>query len=177
MDVMLDIETLGTKPGCAVLEVAACTFDLGTGKTGATFETTVKVGPQMDAGLTADWGTISWWMQQEERTRKMVMSEKWSPEQTAFAFSNWFREVGGITIWAQGMDFDPPILAHFMKTFGYNPPWKFWEVRDTRTLCDLARYRTGFDYKRDVPREGTHHRAIDDVLHQVKCCHEAFGRL
>ena len=45
-------------------------------------------------------------------------------------------------------------------------------VRDTRTAYDLAR----LDPK-TIPREGTHHSALDDAHHQVRCVREAVRRI
>lgn len=50
MDVMLDIETLGTKPGCMVLSVGACTFNLATGEIGDEFYMTLQMNPQQAVG-------------------------------------------------------------------------------------------------------------------------------
>ena len=39
--VMLDIETLGTDPGAAVLSIGACRFDTAAGKPEDTFEASI----------------------------------------------------------------------------------------------------------------------------------------
>ena len=45
------------------------------------------------------------------------------------------------------------------------PPWKFWNVRDVRTVVDLAKpFR---NLKKDYKRKGTHHNALDDAIFQA----------
>jgi len=177
MDVMLDIETLGTEPGYIVLSVGACTFNLATGEIGDNvFYDTLQMNPQADAGLDIDVRTLRWWMDQPEVAREEAFSERIHPARLAHQFQTWFKFVGGINIWSQG-NIDMPMWQHVMRTFNVNEPWDFWNIRDTRTVYDLARYRSNFNYKRDVPREGVYHNALDDAKHQVKCLNAAWQRL
>lgn len=176
-DVMLDIETLGTEPGYIVLSVGACTFDLATGEIGDnTFYETLMMVPQQQVGLDVDVRTLRWWLTQDEAARAEAFKEGNHPSYAASRFQTWFKLVGGITIWSQG-NIDMPMWQHVMNKFNINEPWDFWNIRDTRTLYDLARYRSNFNYKKDVPREGTYHNALDDAKHQVRCCHAAWSAL
>ena len=176
MDVMLDIETLGTSPGYIVLSVGACTFDLTTGEIHDEFYESLQMNPQQDEGLMVDVRTLRWWLDQGEAAREHAFAEDAHPAYAAARFQTWFKMVGGIQIWSQG-NIDMPMWQHVMRLFNINEPWDFWNIRDTRTLYDLAKYRDNFDYKRDVPRQGVYHNALDDAKHQVRCCHEAWNRM
>lgn len=176
MDVMLDIETLGTSPGCMVLSVGAVTFNLSTGEIGDEFYASLDIRGQDRYGLSIEVDTLHWWMHQSPEAQQEAFSGRTPLGEAASQFCGWFKYVGGINIWAQGMDFDMPIWGHAMRQVGYTVPWKFYNCRDTSSAYDLARYRNNFHYK-DVPREGTYHNALDDAKHQVKCLHEAWNAL
>jgi hypothetical protein len=65
---------------------------------------------------------------------------------------------------------DVPILEAAFKACGLVVPWKFWDVRDTRTLYDV----TGVNVDRS---QGTHHNALDDARAQAEAAAIAFRRL
>ena len=52
MEVMLDLETLGTTPGSAILSIGAAGFDLHKGYQQRAFHLLVDLQPQFDAGMT-----------------------------------------------------------------------------------------------------------------------------
>lgn len=67
-----------------------------------------------------------------------------------------------------GATFDPVILENAYRAVGMKAWWKFSNVRDTRTLFDLANYRY-------VAKGG--HDALDDAMNQVKAVQEAYQKL
>lgn len=176
MDVMLDLETLGTEPGYIVLSVGACSFDLTTGEVHDVFYETLQTRPQAELGLDVDVSTVAWWLEQPQEAREEAFSGRSHPSYAAARFQTWFKMVEGSQIWSQG-NIDMPMWQRVMRLHNLNEPWDFWNIRDTRTLYDLAKMRDNFSYKHDVPRDGTYHHALDDAKHQVKCCHEAWNRL
>jgi hypothetical protein len=71
-------------------------------------------------------------------------------------------------VWAQGANFDFPILEALYDRFEVPVPWKFWVARDTRSVYHEAEVLAGWDRKAfDATREGTHHDALDDCRHQI----------
>jgi len=177
MDFMLDIETLGTKPGCAVLTVGCVAFGRSTGKIHGEFYQAIDLRTSRKAGLGIDADTLLWWMKQD---REAVQSAFLDPQtsrplsEVVEAFKKWFMKhrTRENAVWCQGMDFDIPIWGRAMAVVGERPPWEFWAGRDTRTAYDLA----GFD-PRTVKREGTYHNALDDAHHQVRCLRMALDQL
>lgn len=174
-DVMLDIETLGTKPGCVVVSIGAATFMPNRGREGigSRFYRTLELEQQTERGLTIEGGTFQWWLGQSDEAFRSSFKCETAPVHAFAEFAEWYKEEGGLVLWAQGQDFDPPILAAAMNNFMVSPPWKFYQQRDTRTFYDVARMRGGFNYK-DVPRLNVHHNALDDVEHQIECMGEAW---
>ena len=162
-NVMIDLETLGTKPGSAILSIGAAFFELD-GTVGETFYRNISTQSCVERGLAIDPRTQAWWRQQSEAARNAVLVDRQPLDDVAREFSHWFRAGGGVFVWGQGASFDPPLWEAASDVTGRSAPWKFYDVRDTRTVYAVC----GFDV-RSLPREGTHHNAIDDVLHQIKC--------
>ena len=73
--VMLDLETLGKLPGCAILSIGAVYFELETGRLGDEFYLNVDPASCTRAGLTIDGETLGWWMQQEAAAWAAVCTE------------------------------------------------------------------------------------------------------
>ncbi|POO54357.1 hypothetical protein CPJ18_02345 [Agrobacterium rosae] len=63
LDLMIDIETLGTAPGSVILSVGAVTFNAETGEFGEGFYAAVEPQSAVDMGLTIDVSTLKWWME------------------------------------------------------------------------------------------------------------------
>lgn len=173
MNVMLDIETLGTKPGCVVLSVGAVAFDRKTGRIASEFYKIIDPKDSQKNGLTCDAGTVVWWMAQSDEARTAISGGGGeSLLSAADSFATWFKSQGDVgAIWAQGMDFDMPIWGHAMEAVGVPRPWAFWACRDTRTAYDLY----GFNPK-SIIRSGDYHNALDDARHQVECLTAAINK-
>lgn len=158
---MLDIETFGTTPGAVIRSIGAVTFSL-SGETGSTFYVNVDRKSCEDAGLFVDPATERWWSEQSEAARKALLVNPIPLKEALQRFTKWFVDQQAPYVWAHGANFDPPLLeAAYVRTGG-RIPWKFWNVRDTRTVFDLFKYDT-----RDLARNRVHHNALDDTLHQV----------
>lgn len=167
---MIDIETLGKKPGCAILSLGAATFDPHMEDLGAahsTFYRTIDLTSSMLAGFFIDPETLQWW-KEKELAAQLALSHNTSPVIDVLKdFSIWCEMNKIEQVWCQGATFDAPILQEAYEILKLKTPWLFWNVRDTRTAYDIC----GFNYKtvQNIPRSGTYHQALDDALHQIKC--------
>ena len=169
VDAMVDIESLGTTPGSAILSIGAVMF--GPAGLGETFYAPVLLQSCTAIGLTIDPNTIAWWMQQSDAARAAAFRDDAAPLATVLEqFSNWFSLVRAERPWSQGANFDPPLLDAAYRACGMTPPWKYWNVRDTRTLYDLA----GVKVDRS---KGTHHNALDDARVQAEAAVVAMQRV
>jgi hypothetical protein len=164
-DVMIDIETLGTTPGAAILSIGAVVF--GPEGLGDTFYAPVLLTSCIAVGLTIDPNTVAWWMQQSDEARKAAFRDDAdSVSDVLEQFTCWFGLVGAERPWCHGATFDVPLLEAAYKACGMRAPWRFYDVRDTRTLYDLA----GVKVDRT---KGTHHNALDDACAQAEAAAEA----
>ncbi|MBS0627420.1 MAG: 3'-5' exoribonuclease, partial [Verrucomicrobia bacterium] len=84
-----------------------------------------------------------------------------------------FREWYGQSpkIWCQGASFDIPILQEAYARCNMEPPWKFWTVRDTRTVYDIANFNS-----KDLPATNLHH-ALFDCQHQIHAIKIALSKI
>lgn len=164
-DTMVDIETLGKKPGAAVLTIGAVMF--GAGGLGATFYSPVQLQSCIDVGLTIDPDTVAWWMKQSDEARKAAFcADAPALPVVLMRFTDWFVTQQARYPWCHGATFDVPILDAAYAACGMQAPWKFYDVRDTRTLYHLARVK--------VDRtNGTHHNALDDAKAQAEAAVKA----
>lgn len=171
-DIMLDTETLGKRAGCAILSVGACTFNPHTGEIDQRFYANVNYIESVQRyDFHIDPETVDWWFHQSEEARQHLSTDKANLETVLSNLALWFSMAGGVRVWSQGAAFDFPILEEAFRRCGIAVPWKFWNVRDTRTVYDI----NNFD-PRSVPRSGTYHNALHDCEHQVLCVKEALKR-
>jgi len=163
---MLDLETLGTRAGCAILSIGAVAFDPSAepGTLGSRFYAVVDLHSCQEWGLHIDASTVAWWMRQSDAARAVITSPdetRQSMTEALFDLRSFMDGFNEAPIWANGASFDFPILAEAYRLSGTARPWHFRNERDYRTLKALWP---------DVPqpqRSGTHHNALDDAIHQA----------
>lgn len=174
-DVMLDLETWGTRPGCAIRSIGACVFDRKDAppRRGAmaTFYANVTDESCAKLGLIVEPSTKQWWDSPSNRAASAhLLKDQISLEAAVFSFYEWFVKQGGKYVWCHGATFDVPIIEAASMTLGLPPPWRFQNVRDTRTVYDV------FGPVSFPKREGTHHNALDDAIHQARCVQVALNK-
>lgn len=169
-DVMFDLETFGKAPGCALRSIGAVFFDMH-GNFGPEYYRNIDKQSCVDAGLSLDPETVAWWEKQSVAAQQALLTNPQPLREVVREFANWFKAKGGERIWCQGATFDAPVWEAAAKAVGSSVPWRFWNVRDTRTAYDL------YDFDpRSVAREGSHHNALDDAKHQAVCIQTAVLR-
>jgi len=165
-DIMLDSETLGTRPGCVVLSIGAVAFG-PKGLLDDGFYIVVNRHSCEVLGLHTAKSTLDWWSQQS-REAQQVLLEADLPDRShnlteALAkFDEYVEKHGGkqVRMWGNGADFDNPIIGECYHAAGKPPRWGTYNNRCYRTLKNLlptVRYK----------REGTHHNALDDAKTQA----------
>ncbi len=161
-DIMIDIETLGTTYGCAVLSIGAVRFDRNTGEIGDKFY--ASMGQEAKRYGHASPSTLDWWEQQSPEAKQAAFGGADDPVDVAEGLSSWIN--GNDLVWGNGSIFDIIILESWFESLasvGATVSWKFWNVRDVRTVVDLSPLNV-----KDFIREGVHHNALDDAIHQAK---------
>lgn len=169
-NLMVDLETRGNKPGCALLSIGAVFFDEERGL-GEEFYIVVKRDGQEAMGLHEDPETMAWWDKQSAEARQVLHLSENSEEAVSLvdaldqftAFIDAYAEPGikKVNIWGNGSDFDNAILAVAYMARHQNVPWEFWNNRCFRTLKAMFPGHK-------MPRSGTHHNALDDAKTQAE---------
>jgi exodeoxyribonuclease VIII len=155
-DLMIDIETVGTGPEACILTIAAQSFNpLGTGYYTQHFY--ARIDPDSQPGRNIEQGTIDWWATQPEAQAEAFMEEGRVPLDQALdslyklAWQHKF-------IWMNGPTYDANILEHAYKSYSKPLPWKFYNVRDARTVYSLWP---------ELPKPPTSHHALEDCRRQI----------
>ena len=170
-DVMLDFETHSAQGNAAIVSIGAVMF--GGRTLGAEFYCTVKTGDQAARGLHFCPSTAAWWTKQSAEARKaLTCPDAIEPDQALGRFAAFLAQNGAVRLWSHGASFDAPILANAFIAYGIRNPIKFWDIRDTRTLFEIA----GIDMNAYRAR-GTHHNALDDAKNQARAVQDAMAKL
>jgi hypothetical protein len=165
MHIMLDVETLGVRPGHIVLSAALVRFS-DFASTAIGLDTT----EQATLGLLTDPSTLEWWQGQSEAARAAAFGAP-VPLRTGLQhiadWLAWARAGGELTLWCHGASFDAPMLEEVYRRTDISCPWSYRDLRDTRTLFDLA----GISL-RDFSNGGDH-IALADAEAQTRAAIEA----
>ena len=171
LHVMVDLETLGTEAGCAVVAIGAVHFGLeGPGPViRSTFERRISVASNARAGLFIDGKTLEWWLSQDaEAITATFGGERVDVWSALKDFTRWVRELGApdvpLLLWAKPPSFDQTILEAACQHVGVPTPWSHRDWRDLRTLEFLAA-QVGFDMPDTVAR--VKHSALEDASAQA----------
>lgn len=169
-NVMVDLETLGTVPGCAILSIGAVAFDPESGKLGEEFYVVVRRSSNGVFGLHEDAQTLKWWELQSKEARRVLYQSEGIDSIPINRSLDYFKDylaqfnLNKVEVWGNGSDFDNAILAVAYQKVGLELPWRFWNNRCYRTL--KAEYRGSSK----LVREGTYHNALDDARCQAEHC-------
>jgi hypothetical protein len=149
-NVMIDLETLSTRPDAALLSIGAVRFD----ETGVASTEEHGHDWQMYAVLEAPTGhvdvdTVRWWLQQSEPARAAVATEIahfWPERQVLQDFKDFFERVPESLLWCWPSVADEVWLRSCYLRNGYGErgaaanrtlPWTHRQVRCARTVAQL----------------------------------------
>lgn len=154
---MLDLETLGQKPGSVIVAIGAVKF--GNGEIIDSFYGRVDPESCVALGLRMDTSTVMWWLKQENTARIEITKPGQHIAEVLRQFSIWLADADA-EIWGNGAGFDNVLLGDAYDRAQLPRPWKFYNDRCYRTMKSL---------RPDVPmpRDGTHHNALDDAKSQA----------
>ena len=163
-DISIDLETLGTSPRSAIIAIGAVRFSPITGEVDMenTFYKRIDWN-SATRGRQVSGDTLRWWMGQSNEARKEITKGGNSTKQVLEEFYGWFPSGG--KAWGNGAAFDVAMLEDALLQVGLVAPWKFWDVRDMRTVVAIG---AGIADKNAIQRAGTHHNALDDAAHQAR---------
>ena len=173
---MIDLETIGTRPGAAILSIGAVIFD----EKGIIKEWACNIDLQssLDGGLFVEASTIHWWMRQSAAAVAAAFQEIGStPVKDALtALFEFTRDEDCKWFWSHGATFDLVLLQEAAIRVGAPPLFSgnggFRAARDTRTLFEIADVKP-----KTFLGSGTAHNALDDARAQALAVIESWKRI
>lgn len=166
-DLMLDLETVGTNPGCAIIAIACTPFNANTGVIyrDKTFYTAINFEDSMRYGFSYDKNTVSWWLKTNEKLFVKLKEDKTTVQEATTAFMQYMESLPkGIRVWGNSARFDLGILSYFLfKQRIYTVPWTTWNERDFRTIKALNK-----TLAESIVFEGEKHNPLDDNIFQIR---------
>jgi hypothetical protein len=163
MDFVFDLKTLGTKPGSAIISCGMTVVDRSAREIVEThyFKVDLREYDRPEnAHFMVSGETINWWLKQSDAARKEAVGGDMSPREFLDAIEDVIVDHGGTdqaVVWGYGATFDVAHLEWAYKSYSWDVPWCFYNVRCLRTLCA----ELGVDWKRHLPEGGAHIAAED----------------
>lgn len=166
LDMMVDLETLGSSPRAAFTQLGIALFPaepLASPEIHYHSQLYVDLDSCLRVGLAVDGSTIAWWLRHENRAAQLEMAKEGQPIEVVL---NTFRQIverhQPRHIWCRGPDFDIAILRLAHDLTGLKWPFKHSAGRDLRTLAEVF----PVDYPERAGDE-TEHIAVHDAVHQA----------
>lgn len=175
LNLMLDLETLGTIKGSVILSIAVVPFNLG--KEVTPFYAKLDYTTQGSLGMSVDLGTMQWWMKQPDTVRDEAFSGTEDLEQALKDLAMYVVDLENSTgaertfFWGKGADFDCVLLEHAYQLCGLVPPLGFRDYRCFRTLESV------FAHISQPMLQGNKHSALDDARNQAAHAEKIFASL
>jgi len=168
-NIVLDIETLSTKPNAAICSIGAVAIDIETVTVRDTFYTNVDWKNSIRRyGRSADRRTQEWWKAQNQEIWEDMQQEQQSLPQMCTAFRTWCKKVkgkdGAISMWGNGAAFDNVIVASAFDACEIPAPWHFRYDRCYRTLKGLYPEIA----EPELEEGAVKHHAMHDAMHEAR---------
>jgi hypothetical protein len=146
MNAIIDVQTLGIESNTMILSIGAVAFDMKTNYSDDVFYRKIDIDSyealRIKDQFSIDQSTLSWWMTKapkSSRDEAFSLENRVSILDAINDLCTWFRMQKITKVWSHGASFDIAIVTYTMNVLNLKTPWDFWNVRDTRTLYDLAK--------------------------------------
>lgn len=206
MELMIDIESLGTVPGAPVVTIGAVLFNpFKCDSSDVMVERSMALKIDLSDSIKfsnigdnpEDAGrTIRWWFEQKDEAIKALVGEdcitmqealiklyRYCHERGDYVNKEFFDGLSSFPIanrfWAKDPDFDMSLLRYYYEhpdLQGAKMPWEFWECRSVRTVQDLAWPEGGVE-RPSFEVPGVAHDARWDAIQQAMTIQAAMVRL
>lgn len=186
LDIMTDIETLGTDSDSTIIQISAIAFDIRTGEHRARFNQIADISKNKSP-LKVTGDTLKWWLKTDkELFTELLNSGTDSSEDVLRNFYRWLIPLNVINerelyLWGNGILFDNKMIQRQLESNGFRYPIYYRNDRDLRTLVELTSFKLGIteDELRAKYRDETliAHNAYHDVINQITLAVHCFNEL
>lgn len=115
---MLDLETLGTRPGSVITSIGAVKF--AAGQITSDFYVRIDMQSSVEAGLVIDPATLLWWLQRSEKARSELLAPSVPLRSALEAFRVWVGDPDS-EVWAAASALTTSCSTPPMLTFRSSP--------------------------------------------------------
>ena len=169
MHIMVDIETLAVTPDACILTIAAQQFSPFIKHDYSElrhFYSRISIESQKKRAVNEN--TVEWWANQSEQSQEEAFSEN-----NRIPLQDALKELSPLIwqsdfMWINDPVFEVNILGHAYESFGLPVPWKFYLVRDARTVYSLYP---------ELNRTPSTHHALKDCRRQIEMLQQTFTDL
>lgn len=162
-NVVVDLETLGTKAGCVILSIGAAEFE-DHGVVDA-FYRTLSIDSQTERGLKIEQRVLKFWLDQDAETRGDIFESDEESTDVLTDFSKWCNSKENLVLWGNSARFDLGILEQAYTSLGFHECMIPWDTRNGERC-----YKTLKKLYPEVTSErtGVLHNALDDACFQAE---------
>ena len=177
LDVMVDIETLGTDLNASMIMLAWVVFDMKSLER-SEFKIYIR---HNDAVVNID--TLRWWLDTDAELLNDILAKAFITEKEAIAefvrVINLLKKDADVYLWGNGILFDNGIIKSKCTYYGIPYPIDYDKDRDVRTLLDLYTTRTGTTKAllKDMFKPSKEHDALADCIAQINMVRYMYGGL
>jgi len=169
--VMIELQTMGTVPGCAIVAIGAVLFDprYNVVETDRVFYTELDYNAQ--DGLLIDNDSREWWSKRPN-SEKLVLNGIDDLDDQLFDFSRWL-PFGDYKVWSNTTTFQISILEYCYRYYKMEVPWRYWNIMDGRTLLDMYNYKKG-SLNNSITNESSSN-ALDNAVNKALKINEMYS--
>ena len=169
-NIMVDIETLDTKPGAVIISIAAVSFntiilyktieDFKNDLLSSKIFVEIDIDDSLKKGYTISRSTIQFWF--EKDFNPLGNFQIASVNEALDWLACFIKGFENPILWANGITFDGSILEAMYLKERLKIPWKYNAWRDSRTLFRLANKEIA-----EITIMGTPHNPLHDCYNQI----------
>lgn len=165
------METLSTDTRTVILTIGVVRFDPYGNGVAERLSLRPTIDEQTDQySRTISESTMQWWSNQSPEAIEEAMGDK-----DRISYRECMEKLHKFcwnrgNVWSNGSVFDIMIAESAFSDLGMRPPWSYWNIRDCRTIYELA----GLSLKDDG--HVTTHKAVEDAERQAIIVQRAYKK-
>jgi len=183
LDIMVDIETLGTNSDSTIIQISSIGFDIITGKELYFFDECANITKNKDMRVTG--ATIEWWLKTNPTLLLDIINRQDQDSPTIIKkFYDWIKYLQknfATYLWGNGIAFDNVMIKTQIEMIGLRYPISYRNDRDVRTIIDLVGAKLGLSEKdlKDKYNDDTlvKHDGFDDCKYQIRLVSGCYNEL
>lgn len=167
-DVMVDIETTGTRPDRnAILQIAAVKFNLETREVSPDFFNQCMTVPKWRSW---DQGCVEWWSQQPDVLRN-IMAQSQDPKTVMTSFQKYIVDAGQPRMWSKPSHFDFVFISGYFEDYDMVNPLSYRDAIDMNSFIRgmyIPELTDTSKFEKTITHEGAAHDGLQDCFFQLK---------